>query len=270
MRILLILIGLFSQEILWACSYAYQYSLYPMGASGGQLVVLEVELERYVNHPDFNPMGAHDRVFSADIESRWKGSIRLCYWKNGKLEQIEVIGKKIDFSDSDYEKGLQPFMQAGYDAAQALPFFEAAEIERCGVCHFDINCPFFQKKVNGDEGTAACYLEEAIEVRYPVQVPMGILQKFEARTNEKFSELDKLDVQTRGDFYRIWKPYSVRVYNIGGTEYLAFTLGWGQKLPTPILTESEWRRTLPPVELFTEGREVLLHGYRFDFIIQKK
>lgn len=252
-----------------ACSYAYQYGLYPLGASGGQIVVLEVEMERYVNHPDFNP--AQHRVFSADIESRWKGSFRLCYWKEGgRLEYIQYIAKKIDISDSDYQAALLPYVQTAYEAAQALPFFEPARLADMGVCHYDIACPFFQKKVFAESGTADCYLESAFELRYPWQAPPGILRKFEDRTNDAFTKFDKLDTETRTNFYRIWKPYALRRYDIGGTTYLAFTLGWGEKLPVPIPTETEWRKQLPPVENFIEGQEILIHGYRFDFLVREK
>ena len=63
----------------FACSAAYQYSLFPLGKSMGQLIVLELELNRYISTPDnqMMQMGGNLNNNNNNIEVRWKGSIKF-------------------------------------------------------------------------------------------------------------------------------------------------------------------------------------------------
>jgi len=258
------------QEIA-ACSFAYQYSIYPLGSSLGQLVAVQMELERYVNTPDNFMMQTRSthQPFDATGETRWKGTIDIVQYNPTKVvwEHYQSIAE-VDIADENYEEALLPYLQEGWQIAKDLPFFQAAQLVEMGICHYDTACTFFQKKVDTIENKAFCYLDNHPKQLQEIHFPEVVLQKFENKTREKFTDIEQVDMDTRLGFYRIWRPYGVRKYQLmDGSELVIYTLGWGQKGGGVVpIREEDWQTMLPPVEEFVEGKEVMFHGYRFDQI----
>ncbi len=247
-----------------ACSYAYQYSLFPMGASAGQIIFLELELERYVNTPANGAMpmqgfGPH----RTQIETRWKGYLRLQALEGDSLNRLAELAY-VDISDEDYEAALQPYFQKAMQRAQALPDFELANLKAAAFCRYDRSCTLFQLEVDT--------LELSLKASFPelnrwqaASFPPVVLHKFENIMQLNFSEMDKVESASRINFYQAWKPYAARRYEIGGRELVLYTLGWGQARGYQGKKEEQWQTNLPPVSEFVEGRDVMMHGQRFDF-----
>ncbi|MCP4440801.1 MAG: hypothetical protein GY810_17915 [Aureispira sp.] len=275
MRIFLTLSILFSllliQTTASACSYAYQYSLFPMGTSMGNLVMLEVELERYVNTPDQmigNRMpGSRMSGMDKTIETRWKGNLRLKSIAKDTTLLIEELGF-VDISDEQYHEKLRPYFHKAMRKAEELPMFERAELLEEGLCKYDNTCDFFKKTIDTTTVNVYCAVnqEEYINQRQEVIFPSIVLHKFENMTKMEFSDIEKVEIDSRLDFYDVWNKYNVRLYQIGDQTIAIYTLGWGQKRYYKETKTEKWRDNLGPVEDYVKGNDVMRHGQRFDFM----
>ncbi len=260
-----------------ACSAAYQYSLFPMGMSMGQLIVLELEMERYLKTPENQlmrmgvPFGQEDDNFESDnslIEVRWKGTIKLHSYDQGNLKLIEDFGTT-DLLDKHYTEALQPFFTKAMEAAKQLPMFTEATLQSIGTCHFDRSCTFFRTSINKEKIAFYCtnneknYDTDSVKVIFPKK----IMEKTEMQFKTKFTEFETLDKQIRIDFYRIWSPQCVRRYDIGGQVIQVYSLGKGNK--SKYFLDKETERKSPNLERIDKlilGNDVLYHGWRFDCI----
>lgn len=258
-----------------ACSAAYQYSLFPLGASMGQVLLLELELERYVNTPENKIMqfGGRSRFEAepeeaADIEVRWKGTIKLFQLTNGSMNLVEDLGRT-DLSDKKYKEALQPYFLEAMEIARKMPLFEVATLENMGICHYDRSCTFFDKII--DENNLKFYCKSR-EKGYEkdsalVQYPPKILLKAETQLKTKFTQMDSLEAQLQIDFFRVWSPQNVRRYQIGNQTIQVFTLGRGIKSKYYLKKREEWEKiNLEGIEYFIQGNDVVYHGQRFDFL----
>lgn len=269
---LFFLVGVFSQSS--ACSFAYQVSYYPLGMSGGNWIVLEAELERYVNTPDnMIMMGGMGRqtpigggMGSRVMEVRWKGNLRLKSLQNGKLVLLEEL-IYLDLNDETYAEELQPHFEKALAKAEALPFFQVANLKEVGVCDHDKQCTFFQKEIDREASKVYCYLnkEGYKEYKQEITFPHKTLEKFENMTKQKFTDIESIELETRNDYYSIWLPYQVCVYEVDGQEMVIYTLSWGQKKGETFKQATTWDvPNLSSIAGFIKGREVLFHGHRFD------
>lgn len=262
---LLILSSLLLSNLpLEACSYAYQYSLFPMGMSDGNIIFLEVELERYVNTPSAaglpqNRFGPNAR----QIETRWKGSLRLQALKKNSLDRIAELAY-VDISDETYEKELEPYFRKALISAKKLPNFKEAQLDSVAYCRYDRTCDLFQLKVD----TLKLQLEASLHQYDDWQAasfPSVVLHKFENIMKLNFSELETVEASSRINFFRAWKPYSARHYSIGDQKIVLFTLGWGQARGYQAKKEENWIPNQPTVDEYIDGKDVMMHGQRFDF-----
>ncbi|MCH2043542.1 MAG: hypothetical protein MK212_05330 [Saprospiraceae bacterium] len=257
-----------------ACSFAYQYSYYPLGISGGSWIILEAELERYVNTPENmimmggmgrnTPMGGGmgNRV----MEVRWKGNLRLKSLQNGELILLEEL-IYLDLNDDTYAEELQPHFEKALEKAQALPLFQTATLKQLGLCDYDKQCTFFQKEIDREASKVYCYLnkEGYKEHKQEITFPHKTLEKFENMTKQKFTDIESIELETRNDYYSIWLPYSACVYEADGQEMVVYTLSWGQKKGETFKQAATWDvPSLGSIDQFIKGREVLFHGHRFD------
>jgi len=256
-----------------ACSAAYQYSLFPLGASMGKVVVLEAELNRYLKTPQGQLMEIggrfnNDPFSSSDIEVRWKGSLKIYYLQAGEWTLIKDLGF-VDILDKRYQEALQPYFSEAMEVAHALPMFEEARVEQRGVCHFDRNCRFVEKVI--DTTQIALYLRST-EKGFSADscravFPPKILEKMENKTAIKFTQWDSLETQIRIDFFRVWRPQGVRRYTIGTRTVQVFSMGKGDRSKYVKTQEKEWQVPYTAnVEAFVVGNDVMFHGQRFDFL----
>lgn len=257
---------------LTACSYAYQYSLFPLGSSGGKLIFLEIELERYVNTPAgaIGLLRPDERSLPnnpSEIETRWKGNLRLKKQLGTQefllLEDLAYI----DISDITYHTELAPYFEKAMRKAYALPFFEEAILEKIAYCKYDRSCDLFLLEVDTISIHLNCGLAKAGQLQNSVNIsfPPIILQKFENITQLNFSEIEKVEKESRIEFFKVWKPYEARQYSIGNQTLVVYTIGWGLAKGYPAKKEENWKNNIAPVEKFIEGNDVMMHGQRFDF-----
>lgn len=270
-----LLLIILSYQVNFACSAAYQYSLFPLGASMGQVVLLELELERYLKTPENQLMqfGGNrrfsDNKYDAEtIEVRWKGSIKLYTYQGKKRVLFKDLGQ-VDLLDKEYTASLQPYFSEAMELAQAMPMFEEARLENMGICHYDRSCTFFDRIINKEQIKFYCksneknYNLDSAEVIFPYKV----LEKAEKKLKTKFTQFDSLETQLRIDFFRIWSPQNVRRYTIGTTSLQVYTLGKGIKSKYFKTKKEDWEKlNIKGVEFFIQGSDVVYHGQRFDFI----
>lgn len=259
---ILLLFVFFSGQELAACSYAYQYSLFLLGSSSGELIWLELELERYVSGgagslPNFWPMG---RTKSLG-QTRWKGQLKLK--KGQEIDQL-VQYKHIawvDLADEDYQEYLAPHFEKAQNLAEELPFFQPAQLLEEAICDYDRSCGQMQLEADSLALWAALPSQKGAKAHFPGPV----LSKFENLTRLNYSEMGKLAAEERLNFFQAWKPFSVRHYRLAGQEIYVYSLGWGLAKgykPQPSAAWLPWGR---PLKDYIRGNKVMMHGQRFDF-----
>ncbi|BDS09750.1 hypothetical protein [Aureispira anguillae] len=255
----------------FACSAAYQYSLFPLGSSMGQVIVLEMEMNRYLSNPSNQMMqmgGGRPFDNTPAIEVRWKGTLKVCTYQMGELILNQELGA-IDILDTDYEEALLPYFQKAYEVAYSLPNFETAVLENVGYCHYDRSCDFMTLTIDTqDVKFYASSNEEGYQDK-KCSVPFAeeALLKVEKKTKIKFTDFNNIDKEFQVDFFRLWSPQTVRRYRIGDQIIQVFTIGRGNKSRYSETKEDKWKTpVLESIEHYIKGKDVLFHGQRFDFL----
>lgn len=259
----------------WACSAAYQYSLFPLGSSQGKLVLLEVELDRYLTSPSNQmlqmgggvPGGAPNG--KSTLEVRWKGTFKVFLQQGDSLFLQEDLGQ-MDVLDEDYQEALAPIFQQAYEVAKALNSFEEAKLESVGYCHYDRSCGFMELLM---DTTAVAFYARSTEEGYnqqqcKVAFKEKDLLKVEKQTTIKFTDFDTIEKEYQLDFFRLWSPQAVRRYSIGNQTVQVFSLGRGDK-SRYTGGQAEQERKQPNLEhigRYIQGNDVLFHGQRFDVL----
>lgn len=273
LTVFFLLIGTFST--VWACSAAYQYSLFPLGSSEGKLVLLEVELDRYLTSPSNQLLqmggGVPGGVPSgrSTLEVRWKGTLKLFIQQGDSLVLQEELGE-VDVLDEDYKEALSPIFQQAYEAAKVMPTFVEAKLESVGHCHYDRSCGFMELLM---DTTAVAFFARSTEKGYDkkqckVAFKEKDLLKVEKQTTIKFTDFDAIEKEYQLDFFRLWSPQTVRRYSIGQQTVQVFSLGRGDK-SRYTGGQAEQERKQPNLEhigRYIQGNDVLFHGQRFDVL----
>lgn len=269
-KYLLFLLLLCSSCYLKACSAAYQYSLLPLGSSMGQILMVELEMNRYLSTPQQQMMQLGGRIEQKNqtIEVRWKGSVRLMRLHADSMILEKDLGHT-DMMDEVYEKTLQLIVAEALEYAQKLPLFEEATIESQGICHFDRSSPFML--LNIDTTTTNFYVsstEKGYEMRAKkVRFSYSTLKKVENTTKIRFTDFDNIEKDYQLDFFRLWSPQSIRRYSIAGQTVIVYSLGRGDKSRYTLTTQQQWKQpNLPDISHMIVGNDVLFHGQRFDLI----
>lgn len=256
-----------------ACSAAYQYSLFPLGSSQGQLVVLEVELNRYLttpNDPTMRMGGGGVGLLGGpqnDVEVRWKGTFKLLLQQGDSLHVHQELDY-VDVLDKEYQTALRPNFANAYQAARALPYFEEAVLESVAHCSYELDCGWMQLSIDTANvvlyarSTEAGYEQDSCPVRFKVKD----LLKVEKTTTIPFTDFDNVEKEFRINFLQMWSPQAVRRYSIGGRTLHVYSLGRGSRSRyTPVeSTEKRRQPMLQDIGHFIQGNDVLFHGQRFD------
>ena len=262
-----------------ACSYAYQYSLFPLGTrKGGQWIAIHLEMERNVITPDQGMGGGVTGKFRmnddfqprADMTVRWRGSLQLVALDLNTLQLLPIatIAHTIDIDDKTYAQELAPYFEQAAARAREEADFEPAQIERVGYCRHDNDCPYLQKEIDTTTVALRWVIEQQKEyaLKAETQFPPVVLQKFENMTKLDFSDLEKVAASSRIEYFKAWKPYSVRIYRTATQQLALFTIGWGQKRFYTSTKAPTWEvPNVGGVEQYIEGNDILFHGQRFDF-----
>jgi hypothetical protein len=247
-----------------ACTYAYQYSLFPLGASGAEFVFLELELERYVNTP-----ASGDFVFSSDplsknsIETRWKGNLKIK--SSSDCVNFTLIKELsyIDIPDADYNSKLEPYFEKALSYAKTLPYFEEAILDKTAKCAYDRTCTMFNLKIDSVQLTLQCQLLDSSASR-KIDFPEILVSKYQKITNLEQNEDGTIQDASKLEFIRLWKPCSARMYRIGDRQLVVYCIGWGQKRGYIGTKDPDWKLNNMPVDMYIEGNDVMMHGQRFD------
>jgi hypothetical protein len=256
-----------------ACSAAYQYSLFPLGSTAGQVIFLEVELDRYLSNPSNQMMqiGGNNRnspfADNPAIEVRWKGNLKLFTYQMGEMVLESDLGF-IDILDSDYNEALLPYFQKAFEKAQDLPMFEAAVLENVGYCHHDRTSTFIELIIDAENVKFYAASSEAGYEDKKCLVPFSqkTLLKVENQTRIEFTDFNNLEKEFQVDFFRLWSQQTVRRYTVGGQTVQVFTIGRGDKSRYSETKETEWKTpNLETIGHYIKGNDVLFHGQRFDF-----
>lgn len=259
----------------WACSAAYQYSLFPLGSSQGKLILLEVELDRYLTSPSNQMLQMGGGVpggvpnSNSTLEVRWKGTFKVFLQQGDSLFLQEDLGQ-MDVLDEDYQEALAPIFQQAYEAAKALPNFEEARLESVGHCHYDKSCGLMELLM---DTTAVAFYARSTEEGYNQQQCKVVfkekdLLKVEKQTTIKFTDFNSIEKEYQLDFFRLWSPQAVRRYSIGNQTVQVFSLGRGDK-SRYTGGQAEQERKQPNLEhigRYIQGNDVLFHGQRFDVL----
>lgn len=259
---LLFLLPLQSQ----ACSYAYHYGLFPMGASGEELLVLEVELQRYVERQSGTgivlPRSSFQPSYQEQAEVRWKGHLQLLRWTKKGRDTLHAFDF-IDFNDEKYKTKLQALFQKAYELAAVQPNFQPAQIEAEGLCNGENKCGFFERKVD-EAGWLHAYYEDSTK-QQRIAVPLPLRQKFENKTRIPATDLEQLSDRERMLHAYYWKKQGLRRYRVGERLVLVYSFCQGQQpFPNRGKPAEGWKTVKEPVASFIRGQAVAYHGFRFD------
>lgn len=271
MRLLFILFFSFVTLTTYACSAAYQYSLFPLGQSMGRFVILELEMDRYLSTPDNQMMQMGGGMLfdnKKNIEVRWKGTLKLCTLEGDKMVLQKELGF-IDLLDDDYQEALLPHFKKAYELAKAMPMFEEAVLEKLGRCHHDRSCDFMTLTIDEENAKfyAASNEEGFSDQKCPIAFAQKTLKKVEMQTKIKFTDFENVDKGFQVDFFRLWSPQTVRRYRIGDRTLQVFTIGRGDKSRYSLTKDTDWKKTnVEDIAHFIQGNDVVFHGQRFDFI----
>ena len=254
----------------WACSYAYQYSLFPQAILGDSLYYFELDLERYVLRPEDKLFRRNHRFDASSeqgeqaIETRWRGKIRVKALDLNHLDTLGVLHYEtayIDLSDEQYFRALEPYW---LEARAALEGVDKGlvwlNLPSLAYCYYERNCVFFEREIDEETGKLRCISSDFPP--YEFWLPSWL----QGRLAAGLSSAADMDMALK-EWAKAWKTYSIRRYVLGGgRELLVYTLGRGQrrfyqaKTPSglwqsPDLTEGGW---------YLEGNDVLFHGQRVD------
>lgn len=249
-----------------ACSYAYHYGLFPMGASEGDLLVLEVELERYVKRETGTtmvlPRSSFEPSYQERSEVRWKGHLQLLRYTQTGRDTLHAF-EFIDFDDEDYEAALKPIFQEAFNLAAAQADFKAAELLDEGLCNGENSCRFFERNVDEAGWLYAYYKDSTLQQR--IAVPLPLRQKFENKTRIPATDLNQLSDEDRMLHAYYWKKQGLRRYRLGEKVVLVYSFCQGQRpFPNKGLPAETWNKVEEPVAAFIRGQAVAYHGFRFD------
>jgi hypothetical protein len=262
-----ILLLLFSSAYSLACSYAYQYSLFPLAlAQGDTLIVLEVDLERYVSKPEDRLFQRKDR-FSEDnnqvAQTRWKGYLRLKKQALGQWDSLLLVEELgyVDLADEQYQESLSPYFQKALDKAGQLPLSIVLEQPDLAYCYYDNQCQLFSRRIDTVNAEVFCLAANYPEHR--MDIPQTIQSRMQAMLQSS------VDVQVAAsEWAKAWKPYSIRKYHLplDKGELLVYTIGRGQKrFYQAKPPKSMWEPAqVNDLGLYLEGNDVLFHGQRID------
>lgn len=241
-----------------------------MGMSMGQLVVLEVEMNRYLNSPaeQMIPRYGMENSNMNEIEVRWKGTLKLMFYTEKGLELIYDLGF-IDLLDENYSEALLALFLEAYEKSVALPAFEEASLESVGRCHHDRLCDFMHLIINEQQiefyskSTEKNYDHDSCKVNFSYTA----LKKVENATKINFTDFENIEKDYQVDFFRLWSPITVRRYRIGTTILLVYSLGRGDRSRYFLSKEEKLDLKIheSPAH-YIQGNDVLFHGQRFDFI----
>jgi hypothetical protein len=264
LRITFLLISIQLSSNMKACTYAYQYSLFPLGSSASEIIFLELELERYVNTP-----ASGDFVFSSDpmskntLETRWKGNLKIKSSIDGISFTLVKELSYIDIPDADYNSKLEPYFEKALAFAKTLPYFEEAILEKTAKCAYDRTCGMFSMQIDTIKSELLCQLPDSSASKQII-FPEILVSKYQKITNLNVSEQGDAQNASKLAFIRLWKPCSARIYRIGDRQLLVYCIGWGQKRGYIGTKDDNWKLNNFPVDLYIEGNDVMMHGQRFD------
>lgn len=264
---LFLLIGLPNVQ---ACSAAYQYSLFPMGSSNGQIIVLEMILNRYLTSPN-NQMiriGGRGSFGSPNpaLEVRWKGYLKLRQLRGDSLVFLEDLGF-VDLLDDDYKEALLPYFIEAYNKARALPNFELATLEQVGYCHHDRSCRFMELDIDKTKRQLLVRSKapEHVSPWHQVIFAREAYEKMEKQTDIEFTNFDEIEEEYQINFFQLWSPLTVRRYKIGTKYVHIYSLGRGDRSRyTPPVTKDWKTPNLESLAHYIQGNDVMFHGQRFD------
>lgn len=248
----------------FACTYAYQYSLFPLGASGSDIIFLELELERYVNTP---ASGAF--VFSSDplskntIETRWKGNLKIKISSDAVNYNLLKELSFIDIPDAEYNSKLEPYFEKALAYARTLPYFEEAILDKTAKCAYDRSCTLFNLKIDSVNLILNCHLTDSSASK-KIDFPEILVTKYQKIANLEQNEDGTIQNASKLEFIRLWKPCSARLYRIGDRQLVVYCIGWGQKRGYVGTKDQDWKFNNMPVDMYIEGNDVMMHGQRFD------
>jgi hypothetical protein len=248
----------------FACTYAYQYSLFPLGASGSDIIFLELELERYVNTP---ASGAF--VFSSDplskntIETRWKGNLKIKSSSDAVNYTLLKELSFIDVPDAEYNSKLEPYFEKALAYARTLPYFEEAILDKTAKCAYDRTCTLFNLKIDSVNLLLNCHLSDSSASK-KIDFPEILVTKYQKIANLEQNEDGTIQNASKLEFIRLWKPCSARLYRIGDRQLVVYCIGWGQKRGYVGTKDQDWKFNNLPVDMYIEGNDVMMHGQRFD------
>ncbi len=264
LRITFLFIAVQFSAQLWACTYAYQYSLFPLGSSAAEIIFLELELERYVNTP-----ASGEFVFSSDpmskntLETRWKGNLKIKSSIDGIVFTLVKELSYIDIPDAEYNSKLEPYFEKALAFAKTLPYFEEVILEKTAKCAYDRTCGMFSMQIDTIKSELLCQLPDASASKQII-FPEILVSKYQKITNLNVSEQGDAQHASKLEFIRLWKPCSARIYRIGDRQLLVYCIGWGQKRGYIGTKDDNWKLNNYPVDMYIEGNDVMMHGQRFD------
>jgi hypothetical protein len=264
LRITFLFITLLIYSNVSACTYAYQYSLFPLGSSAAEIIFLEVELERYVNTP-----ASGDFVFSSDplskntIETRWKGNLKIKSSADGIVFTLVKELSYIDIPDAEYNSKLEPYLEKALAFAKTLAYFEEAILDKTAKCSYDRSCTMFNMQSDSINAALYCILADS-SAKKEIVFPEILVSKYQKITNLNLSEDGDAKNTSKLEFIKLWKPCSARIYRIGDRQLIVYCIGWGQKRGYIGTKDDNWKLNNYPVDLYIEGNDVMMHGQRFD------
>lgn len=277
LTLILIIFTLFETNI-FACSYAYQYSYFPLGKSSeNEWIMIHLEMERNVNTPEnaggiIKPKGGiYNSRKNTEMTVRWTGKLHLVVLdtRTQKIERLETVAEGIDVDDRTYEEELQPYFHQAAAIAKAKANFQLAVLDSIGYCRHDNDCGFLQKEIDSVNVKLYWTIEgQAIHQQKALTTfPAEILEKFAVVTHTSVQEMDsQLTPASMIAYFMAWKPYAIRLYKVGDETLFMYTIGRGRKDFYASEKAKNWQMpSVGSVEDFVEGNDVLYHGQRFDF-----
>ena len=245
-------------SIMFACQYAYQFKIFPVGFHNDHIVTIDVKIDRIdgrhtglIDIYHFLPWKHHKQWILETYISVYDRQQTLL--KNIPLDTVQQIGL-------DYTPTLLSAYQAGIDTVNRLyPSLEYFEPEYISFCAYQQECSRLR------------LVHDSIS-NMDFAVYNGVRQKINVIKDSLYYAFGNSSIAENLSFS--WLVISsIRVYKSGTFELVVFHAGRGAYIPPELIKEqtgkSESREYTPDLDFFdiqtgVYKEPVMHHGYGVD------
>lgn len=224
----------------FSCGGAFQYRLFPIGATSGKLVLIETALERYWSNGDPDTTG--------ETRDWWNGTVILKTMDSlGNLEVVEKLGE-VDFPDMNYSNELKPLFDKAFKRADDLPGFQIANTPTVEFCNFREKCETVDLISSTTDDLA---LKPKGKKEIQVSIPSIVIQHS----------------KSNGGLDPNFRINSIRTIKLGENEMIIANIASGEIHNTDLESQTKNQEKCISLQDCIYKEIVIYHGISFDVIL---